>query len=158
MARYIGPKSRIARKFTFQVKPNEKVRLYSGPSPFEVFSKLSAQLGTFNFGHGSPDSHPPDFIKETLIEAMNDKNNQHQYCRPLGHPGYSEEIAAQYSSSFGRQLDPVTEICNGVGATGIISNALYAFLQPGDEMVCFEPSFLGYAPLFHIVGAKVILR
>jgi aspartate/methionine/tyrosine aminotransferase len=149
--------SRLARRFSFKVTPHEKVRLYSGPSPFEVFTKLSNQLGTFNFGHGSPDSHPPEFMKEALVQAMNDKTNQHQYTRPMGHPGLSEEIARQYSPSFGRTIDPVNEVCNGVGATGIISNTLYSFIQPGDEMVCFEPSFLGYAPLFHIVGAKVTI-
>ena len=148
---------RLTRSFSFKVDPQEKVRLYSGPSPFEVFSKLSNQLGTFNFGHGSPDSHPPNFMKDALVSAMNDPVNQHQYTRPMGHPGFSEEIAKQYSASFGRNIDSVNEVCNGVGATGIISNALYAFIKPGDEMVCFEPSFLGYAPLFHIVGAKVTL-
>ena len=147
---------RLFRKASFRYSPNEMVRLYSGPSPFEVFTKMSNQLGTFNFGHGSPDSHPPQFLKDALVAAMNDNvNNHHQYTRPLGHPEFAAQISKEFSESFNRKLDPQTEISTGVGATGMIMNSLYAFLKPGDEMVCFEPSFLGYAPLFHIVGPKV---
>ena len=145
----------LVRRASFRANPNEMVKLYSGPSPFEIFTKMSNQLGTFNFGHGSPDSHPPQFLKDALVAAMNDTKNQHQYCRPLGHPEFAAQIAEEFSPSFERKLDPVWEISTGVGATGMIANTLYAFLKPADEMVCFEPSFLGYAPLFHIVGPKV---
>lgn len=73
----------------------------------------------------------------------------------MGHPEFAAQIAKEYSPQFGRKIDPAWEVCTSVGATGMISNVLYAFLKPGDEMVCFEPSFLGYAPLFHIVGPTV---
>lgn len=146
---------RLARRFAFRPKPNEMVNLYSGPSPFEVFSKMSNELKTFNFGHGSPDSHPPQFMKDALQQAMDDPKNHHQYTRPMGQPDYAHQIATEFSPSFGRKIDPVWEVCTSVGATGSIANALYAFLKPGDEMVCFEPAFLGYAPLFHVVGINV---
>lgn len=137
------------------IKPNEKVRLYSGPSPFETYSKLSKELKTFDFGHGSPDSHPPTFLKDALLQATKDEQNQHQYCRPMGHPEFAAQISKEYSASFNRKLDPQWEICAGVGATGIIANALYSFCQKGDELICFQPCFLGYPPLFHIIGANV---
>ncbi len=146
---------RITRNFSSHLKPNEMVRLYSGPSPFEIFTKLSNEMKSFNFGHGSPDGHPPQFLKDGMVQAMNDERNQHQYCRPMGHPELAAQIATEFSPSYGRTIDPVWEVCTGVGATGIIANSLYAYMKPGDEMVCFEPSFLGYAPLFHIVGCKI---
>lgn len=139
----------------FKGAPNDMVKLYNGPSPFEVFTRMSNELGTFNFGHGSPDGHPPQFVKDALVAASNDAKNQHQYCRPLGHPDYAAQVATEFSESFGRKLDPMWEVCTSVGATGSISNVLYSFLKPGDEIVCFEPAFLGYAPLFHVCGLKV---
>ena len=128
------------------------IDLYSGPSPFEVFTRMSNELKTFNFGHGSPDSHPPQFIKDSLQKAMDDPQNYHQYCRPMGQADYAQEVANEFSESFGRKLDPQWEVCTSVGATGCIVNTLYAYLKPGDEMVCFEPAFLGYAPLFNVIG------
>lgn len=139
----------------FESSPNSMVDLYSGTSSFELFSNFCKEMDAFDFGMGSPDSLPPEFLRDALTKVVMKGNRAHQYCRSQSSSGYASQIAKQYSQSFERNLDPKTEILTTAGATQAISNALYTFLKPGDEMVCFEPSFLGYAPLFHIVGPNL---
>lgn len=136
-------------------KANPMVDLYSGPSSFELFSSLSKAMNSFDFGHGAPDSPPPKFLRQALADVIESNSEYHQYARCQGSLEFAEVISKEYSPSFGRKIDPENEICATAGATQAITNALYSFVDPHDEIVCFEPSFLGYTPLFRIIGPKI---
>jgi aspartate/methionine/tyrosine aminotransferase len=97
---------------------------------------------------GFPDWPTPQFLLDALGRAVASMENQ--YVRCGGHPKYVEELARYYSPIFNRTLNPLTDISVGNGATQILSNAMCAFLEDGDEVIVIEPFFE-----FYIVEAKI---
>ena len=129
-------------------------------------------------GQGFPGWHCPDFLKEENTKACN--NNYNQYARSAGHLSLVQGIAKRYSKTFGRTVDPLTEVVVTAGATeaifGVTQGAcLYCaccitvgisltrfapvcsgLLNPGDEVIAFEPAFDIYLAQTDMAGAKVV--
>lgn len=78
--------------------------------------------------------------------------DQNQYCRPDGHTPLVQAIATMYSPFFGRQINPMTEITTSVGATEAIFSCTQALLEPGDEVILFEPTFDIYPAQVQMAG------
>ncbi len=81
----------------------------------------------------------PDFVKKALHNAVD--GNHNQYTRSGGHMRLVKVLAKHYSPLFGRELDPLTEVTTTVGATEAIFACTQSLLNPGDEVVVFEPAF-----------------
>ncbi|CAJ1455289.1 unnamed protein product [Effrenium voratum] len=79
-----------------------------------------------------------------------------QYTRPGGEPGLVQTIARAYSSRFGRDLDPMKEVVTTIGAQEAIFTSLFAWTDPGDEVVVFTPCFDAVMKAASIVGAKLV--
>ena len=119
----------------------ERTRQF-GETIFSEFTALANQHGAVNLGQGAPDFAPPDFVLQAGAAAM--AAPEHQYARGAGHLPLVEALAAQLAPSFGREIDPVTEVTITVGATeGLFASAM-ALIDPGDEVILIEPFYDSY--------------
>ena len=102
---------------------------------------------------GFPDWETPLFVKEALNNAT--KANENQYIRCGGHLSLVNAIATEYSEKFNREINALTEVTVANGATGILANAYCSFVEPGDEVIVFEPGFEFHWVDALIFGAKI---
>lgn len=98
---------------------------------------------------------PPPFALEAVEKVMQDVPAQH-YSLPKGRVALRQEISKEYSDSFnlGRPLDINTEIVVTAGANEGILAVFTAFINPGDEVIVFEPFFDQYSSNISFQGGK----
>jgi N-succinyldiaminopimelate aminotransferase len=113
-------------------------------SVFAEMSTLALQVGAVNLGQGFPDTDGPQELKDIAIRAIQEGRGN-QYPPPHGLPALREAIAAHQQRFYGLELNPVTDVVVGTGASEIIQAALLALVDEGDEVVLFEPWFDIYA-------------
>ena len=104
-----------------------------------------------NFAQGFPDFDPPDEIVEAARRALAD--GHHQYATTWGAPQLRTAIADKQQRAWGRAIDADTEITVTCGATEAMIAALLAIVDPGDEVVIFEPFYENYGPDSILSGA-----
>jgi methionine transaminase len=114
-------------------------------------SVLAAQHNAINLGQGFPDF----LMDEELIALVNTamKNGNNQYVHTNGLSLLRERLAEKSNSLYDATIDPETEITVTPGGTYAIFTALTALLQPGDEVIVFEPAYDSYIPGIEINGA-----
>jgi aspartate/methionine/tyrosine aminotransferase len=100
---------------------------------------LAIQHKSDNLGQGFPDWESPDFVKNAMCKSI--QNNFNQYCRSRGDVALVTALSNHYSPLVGRIINPLTEITISVGATEGLFAIMQAYLNPGDEVVTFEPAF-----------------
>lgn len=127
-----------------------RLRGFDVPTVWHEFTPLAQTTGAVNLGQGFPDWSCPAFVKEGLHRAVD--GNHNQYCRSGGHMRLVKSLAAHYSPLLGRTLDPLTEITTTVGATEAIFACTQSLLNPGDEVVVFEPAFDIYGAQVQMAG------
>ncbi|KAJ0392999.1 hypothetical protein ATCC90586_004664 [Pythium insidiosum] len=125
-----------------------------GNNVFAEISLLAAQHGAVNLGQGFPSFHTPEFVKKAAVDAIQSNNNQ--YTRPGGQLDYVKVLADFYSPLLQRQLDPMKEIVTFNGAQEGIASIMAALLEPGDEVVTFEPYFDAYKTVSTLLGIKTV--
>ncbi|WP_298965825.1 aminotransferase [uncultured Methylobacterium sp.] len=117
---------------------------------FEVMSALARETGAVNLGQGFPDDPGPQDVRERAAEAV--VRGWNQYPPMMGLPELREAVAAHYRHWQGLALDPAREVMVTSGATEAIAGALMALIEPGDEVVLFEPMYDAYLPLVRRAG------
>ncbi len=115
-----------------------------GTSVFTEMSRLAAEHGAVNLGQGFPDFAGPDFVKEAAIEAI--RADLNQYAVSHGTSRLRRAIAETWQRTYGREVDPETEVSVGSGATEVILDAILGLVNPGDEVILFEPFYDSYLP------------
>lgn len=115
-----------------------------GTSVFTEMSRLAVQHGAVNLGQGFPDFAGPDFVKEAAIQAI--RADLNQYAVSHGTPRLRQAIAENWQRATGRELDPETEVSVGSGATEVLLDAILGLVNPGDEVILFEPFYDSYLP------------
>jgi aspartate/methionine/tyrosine aminotransferase len=90
-------------------------------------AELTAKYKCISFAQGSPEFQPPAFLKQNIIEAI--EEGQNQYCRSFGHPLLINKVAEVYGEKLKRQINPMTEVLISHGATGALSAFLNAFVN-----------------------------
>ena len=118
---------------------------------FATMSELATATGSVNLGQGFPDTDGPDELREVAVAAIRDGRNQ--YPPGNGVPELRTAVAAHQRAWYDLVLDPDTEVLVTVGATEAIAAALLALCEPGDEVVCFEPTYDSYAACAAMAGA-----
>ena len=121
-----------------------------GTSVFSEMSRLAAQHGAVNLGQGFPDFAGPDFVKAAARAAIDADLNQ--YAPSHGTPRLRRAIAAGWERDQGRTVDPETEVTVTSGATEALADAMLALLDPGDEVILFEPFYDAYPPAIVFAG------
>jgi aspartate aminotransferase len=103
---------------------------------------------------GEPDFDTPDFIKQAAIEAL--QNNITHYPPVNGFLDVRKAIAEKFKRDNGLTYSP-DEIVVSTGAKQAIANAIYALVNPGDEVVMPSPFWVSYAELVKLVGGIPVL-
>ena len=124
-----------------------------GTSIFAEMSALANARGAVNLGQGFPDFPAPDFVTDAAVTAIRDGHNQ--YAPVGGVLRLREAIAADWATRFGRTIDPGREIAISTGATEGIFASIQAFLDPGDELVTFEPFYDSYPASVTMAGGTM---
>src|SRR5918998_1745528 len=119
-------------------------------SVFEVMSRLARETGAVNLGQGFPDDPGPEDVRRKAAEAVIEGWNQ--YPPMMGIPELRSAVAAHYRHWQGVELDPEAEVMVTSGATEALAGALLALVEPGDEVVLFEPMYDAYLPLVRRAG------
>lgn len=136
--------------------PNIKSKLpNTGETIFTVMSSLAAKHKAINLGQGSPDFEMNEQLIELVYKAMKDGHNQ--YAHRNGLFALREAISEKVEYLYKCKADPATEITITPGGTYAIYNALTSVLNPGDEVIVFEPAYDSYIPNIEINGAIPVL-
>lgn len=122
-----------------------------GTSIFAEMSKLAAERNAVNLSQGFPDFDGPEFLKLAARGAIDAGHNQ--YARTQGVPVLNEAIAAWCQRGGGRKVDPQAEITVTSGCTEALAACCLGMLNPGDEVVCFEPFYDAYLADIALAGA-----
>ena len=118
-------------------------------------SVLAAQHNAINLGQGFPDFLMDEELVSLVNDAMIKGNNQ--YVHMNGLVALRESIAEKIKGLYNNTVDPETEITVTPGGTYAIYTALTTILQPGDEVIVFEPAYDSYIPGIEINGAVPVL-
>lgn len=125
-----------------------------GTTIFTVMSSLAAEHNAINLGQGFPDFQMSDELMNKVNEVMHRGFNQ--YTSMLGYPPLREAIASKVEYLYKTKINADTEITITPGGTYAIYSAFTTILQPGDEVIVFEPAYDSYIPNIEINGAKAV--
>jgi N-succinyldiaminopimelate aminotransferase len=123
-----------------------------GTTVFSEFSALAQKHGAVNLGQGFPDFDGPEAVKEAAQRAIRDGVNQ--YAMGMGSKELRQAIAEHSARFYGQQVDPDTMITVTSGATEAILDVILGLVDPGDEVVAFEPFYDSYDANITFIGAK----
>ncbi len=126
----------------------------AGTTIFTVMSGLATSYDAVNLGQGYPDFPMSEELTGLVNEAM--KNNFNQYSPMPGWMPLREAIAEKVEFLYQTTLNPDTDITITPGGTYAIYSAFTTILQPGDEVIVFEPAYDSYIPNIEINGAKAV--
>ncbi len=122
-----------------------------GTTVFAEMTALAEEYGAINLAQGFPDFEGPSEIVEAAVRAI--RSGRNQYARSRGHPPLVEAIAEAQERYYGLEYDPMSEVVVFNGATEGISASLLGLLNPGDEVILFEPFYDSYPPCLALAGA-----
>src|SRR6202451_2002877 len=119
-----------------------------------IFAEMSARAvatGAINLGQGFPDQDGPIEIAQAAADAILEGRGN-QYPPGPGIPELRQAIAAHAERFYGLRYDPADEILVTAGATEAVAAALLALVEPGDEVIAFEPYYASYAANIAMAG------
>ncbi|HXP21385.1 MAG TPA: pyridoxal phosphate-dependent aminotransferase [Streptosporangiaceae bacterium] len=122
-----------------------------GTTIFAEMSELAVATGSVNLGQGFPDTDgPPEIARAAADAILAGRGNQ--YPPGAGIPELRAAIADHQAHWYGLTVDPDTEVLVTAGATEAIAAALLALVEPGDEVIAFEPYYDSYAACIALAG------
>jgi N-succinyldiaminopimelate aminotransferase len=122
-----------------------------GTTIFAEMSALAVATGSVNLGQGFPDTDGPAEIRQAAADAVMDGRGN-QYPPGPGIPELRQAIAAHQRRFYGLDVDPDSEVLVTAGATEAVAAALLALVEPGDEVIAFEPYYDSYAACIALAG------
>ncbi len=126
----------------------EKLRPYE-PSIFATIGRLALENKCVNFGQGFPDFDGPRMVKDAACAAISEGHNQ--YAPLAGTPQIRQALAEKYKQ-INLDYDADSQISIFNGATQAMYAALTAIVNPGDEVIVFEPTYDTYNPIIEMNG------
>ncbi|MBT2501493.1 aminotransferase class I/II-fold pyridoxal phosphate-dependent enzyme [Curtobacterium sp. ISL-83] len=120
------------------------------PTVFAEMSALAAATGAINLGQGFPDEDGPAEVLEAAVRAIRDGVNQYPPGR--GTPDLRAAVSEHQRRWYGIEADPDREVLVTAGATEALAATLLAFVEPGDEVITFEPFYDAYGALIRLAG------
>lgn len=125
-----------------------------GTSIFTVMSQLAVKHHAINLGQGFPDFPMSPELIECVHKAMKEGGNQ--YAHTNGVPLLREALAEKVQFLYGTTIHPETDITITPGGTYGLYTAFTTIIQPGDEVIIFEPAYDSYLPNITINGGVVV--
>lgn len=124
-----------------------------GTTIFTRMSALAQQHQAINLSQGFPDFDGPRFLQQRL--AFHVAAGANQYAPMTGAQPLREAIADKTAALYGHRPDANSEITVTAGATEALYAAITALVRPGDEVICFDPSYDSYAPAVTLSGGEL---
>lgn len=124
-----------------------------GVSIFSEMTQLANAHQAVNLSQGFPDFDGPDWLKEAAVRAIHEGPNQ--YAPSHGLPALRKAIAEKTRRVYGLDYDADTEVTVLSGATEAIHSCFAGLLDPGDEVILFEPFYDSYPACAAMAGATV---
>ncbi len=121
-------------------------------SVIREMTRLAMQHGAVNLSQGFPDFAAPEEIKEAARQAIADDINQ--YAITWGAKALRDAVLEKFARTQGVRYDPEREITVCCGSTEAMMSAMMAIINPGDEIVVFEPFYENYGPDAILSGAS----
>lgn len=118
------------------------------------FDLVMGKQDVISLGVGEPDFATPWHICEAGIHSL--ETGRTSYTSNSGLIELREEISAYFQRTCGQTFNPQTEILVTVGGSEAVDLAFRTIVEPGDEVIVVDPSFVSYAPLAELAGAKVV--
>ena len=126
------------------------------PSGIRRFFDIAAEMDdVISLGVGEPDFKTPWRIRKTAIDAL--EKGRTTYTANAGLAELREQCARYFERTIHTKYDPKSEVVITVGGSEAIDLAVRALVNPGDEVLCVEPSFVCYAPLVRLVGGVPVV-
>ncbi len=117
---------------------------------FDVMSQAARDLNAINLGQGFPEDPGPLDVRQKAADAV--LNGYNQYPSMMGIPELRQAIASHYAHWHGLQLDPMSEVMVTSGATEALTGSILGLVQPGDEVLLFQPMYDSYVPIVRLAG------
>jgi N-succinyldiaminopimelate aminotransferase len=127
----------------------QRVRHF-GTTIFTEMTALANEHEAINLGQGFPDFAAPDFIKTAAQAAIAADINQ--YAPATGRSRLRQAIAHKMASHYGLDINPDQEVLVTHGATEAIFATILGLVDPGDEVIIFEPFYDSYVPAVQMAG------
>ena len=126
------------------------------PSGIRRFFDLADSVkDCITLGVGEPDFKTPWHVREEAIGALRRGNTR--YTANAGTKELRAEISRYISRRFGLEYDPSCEIMVTVGGSEGIDAVIRTLIEPGDEVLIPEPSFVCYSPLAELAGGRAVV-
>src|SRR5579859_2846727 len=122
-----------------------------GTTIFAEMSELAVATGSVNLGQGFPDTDGPAEIARAAADAIL-AGRGNQYPPGAGIGELRQAVAEHQRRFYDLAVDPDREVLVTAGATEAIAAALLALLEPGDEVIAFEPYYDSYAACIAMAG------
>jgi aspartate/methionine/tyrosine aminotransferase len=135
------------------VRISERVQGFT-ESVIREMTRVVSQHGGVNLAQGMPDFPPPPAVIAAAHRALD--GDFHQYAITWGAPSLRRAIADKYRAFYGMEVDPERHVTVCCGSTETMLSTLLAVLNPGDEVIVFEPFYENYGPGCIISGAVPI--
>jgi aminotransferase len=120
----------------------------------KFFDLLSSIDGVISLGVGEPDYTTPWHIREAAIESI--EKGQTMYTSNSGMPELRRELARYLKNEYAVDYDPTGELLITVGVSEALDLAMRALLDPGDEVILPDPSFVAYSSCVILAGGKPV--
>jgi aspartate/methionine/tyrosine aminotransferase len=117
-------------------------------------TRMAREHGALNLAQGFPDFPCPDVLKEGAADAI--RRDVNQYAITWGSKRLRDALARAYHDWYGMDTDPEREITVTCGATEAMAATLMAIVDPGDEVIIFEPFYENYGPDAILCGATPV--
>lgn len=125
-----------------------------GTTIFTKMSSLAVEHDAINLGQGFPDFAIDEALADLVSKAMKDGHNQ--YVHANGLPALREVLSEKIEKLYGTNINATDEITITPGGTYALYTAFTTILQPGDEVIVFEPAYDSYIPNIEINGGIVV--
>ncbi|MCS7295044.1 MAG: aminotransferase class I/II-fold pyridoxal phosphate-dependent enzyme [Chloroflexota bacterium] len=116
----------------------------------KFFDLLSTIEDVISLGVGEPDYVTPEPIRRAAVESI--ERGETHYTSNYGLPELRERLAEHLFRLYGVRYDPATEIIITSGSSEALDIALRALLDPDDEVLCPDPSYVAYMPVTLMAG------
>ncbi|HKZ47814.1 MAG TPA: aminotransferase class I/II-fold pyridoxal phosphate-dependent enzyme [Thermoplasmata archaeon] len=121
-------------------------------SVIREMTRVALQHGAINLAQGFPDFDPPEAVREAAKRALDEGHNQ--YAITWGTKGLRDAIAEKARRYNGIECDPERNVVVTCGSTEAMMAAMLSLIDPGDEVVVFEPFYENYGPDAIMSGAR----